>query len=143
MKTEREYRNDREYMLIEPGIKPLCDTLNSYDGIVTLYSCEGHPRRPARPYVSFRAELDEAKLIQDAITACRGKLTYVWWITGCFNPEGAWVYCLEPNDVRFRRTLRFGFLPNWRRERVDLDLKNIADSIEMTLPRNFRKNGPI
>ena len=143
LKTESDYRNDREYMRIEPGIKPMCDTLNSYNSIVSLYSCEGHPRRPARPYVSFRAELDEAELIQDAITACRDKLTYNWWITGCFNPEGVWVYCLEPNDVRFSRPLRFGFLPNWRREWVDLDLEYIRHSIEMTFPRNLRKTNPM
>lgn len=143
MKTNRNDMNDREIMRIEPGILPLCNALNSFYGIVTLYSCEGHPRRPARPYVSFRAELEEAGWIQEAITDCRDRLTYNWWITGNFNSEGAWVYCLEPNDVRFRRPLRFGFLPNWRRERVDLDLKNIAHSIEMTLPRNLRKNGTI
>lgn len=131
MKTESDYRNDCEFIRVEPGIQPLCDALNAVEGIVTLYSCEGHPRRPARPYVSFRAEVEVAYWIQEAIKSCRNRLAYNWWITGHFNDKGAWVYCLEPNDVRFSRPLRFGFLPNWRRERVDLDLRQIAHRIKM------------
>ncbi|WP_210461786.1 hypothetical protein [Pantoea ananatis] len=142
MKTNRDYINDSENAFIEPGIRPLCDALNAIEGIVTLYSCEGHPRRPARPYVSFRASEDQARLVQLALTH-NDRLIYHWWVTGNFNRWGVWMYCLEPNDVRIGRPLHFGVLPTWKRNVMDRELLHLAESITAIFDHNFPKNSPI
>lgn len=114
--------------IIEPGILPVCDALNSIKGITTLYSCEGHPWRPARPYVSFRCDEDKARKVNESVKTGR-ELTYVWWVTGNFTPDGEWIYCLEPNDIRVKRPLRFGILPAWNRQMMNDDLSKIANKI--------------
>ncbi|WP_261643099.1 hypothetical protein [Erwinia mallotivora] len=117
--------------IIEPGILPVCNALNSFEGITTLYSCEGHTWYSFRPYVSFRADEYLARMISAAVGHDMG-LMYNWWVTGNFNESGEWMYCLEPNDIRIRRSLRFGIFPVWSRKVMDRELQNIAENI-MTL----------
>lgn len=110
-------------MLIERGIGPVCDALNRIDGVRTLWSCEGHPCRPSRPYVVFEAPEPVALQVHRAIEATHvdGSLIYCWWLTANFRDNGVLQWCIEPNC----RIPRWRFLPIARKS-VDEELRRLA-----------------
>nr|WP_223965201.1 hypothetical protein [Burkholderia diffusa] len=110
-------------MLIDGGIRPVCDALNGIEGVRTLWSCEGHPFRPSRPYVVFEASESFALQVHWAIGPGHGdgSLRYVWWLTANFRDNGVLQWCIEPNC----------HIPRWRylpiaRRKVDAELKRLA-----------------
>lgn len=86
---------------IEQGVKPLCNALNSLPGVFTIWSCEGHPDRHARPYVVFVTDHSTAFGIHCAIQARPGLgLRFNWGVTASFREDGSLQYVLEPHDYR-------------------------------------------
>lgn len=115
---------------IEPGIRPLCDELNAIEGVQTLWSCEGHPHRPSRPYVIFEAPEDVALRIHRAlgIGDGNGALKYVWWLTANFRANGQLQWCIEPNcEIPFWR-----YLPCVRGS-LDSELRRLASLIRTSI----------
>lgn len=119
-------------MLIEPGIRPVCDALNRLDDVRTLWSCEGHPFRVSRPYVVFEAPEAVAFRLHKKIhpESVDASLEYCWWLTANFRPDGRLQWCLEPNC----NIPRWRYLPFLRRK-VDAELVRLAALIETTLIR--------
>ncbi len=114
-------------MKIEDGVKPLCDSLNSIQSVKTLWSCEGHPEIPSRPYVTFSAPLDIAFEIHKLLGAGRAgsQLYYNWWIVAHFDNTGTLNFTIEPNDYRFTRQ------PIWRLFSVKVwDSKTVHKDLE-------------
>ena len=81
-----------ENFYVEPGIRPLVDSMNATGKLRTIGSCEGHKTilgvRP--PYVYFKGDLSfaekfGAELFGYSITD--GKLNYEWSFTGLFHPN--------------------------------------------------------
>jgi hypothetical protein len=91
--------------IIEPGIRPVCDALNSIPGVVTAYSCEGHWIDGRHPFVIFDAPGDVALRIHRLIGHGYGdgRLKVCWWLQGRFQDDGSMRYIIEPNDYRISR----------------------------------------
>jgi hypothetical protein len=113
---------------IEKGIRPVCDALNAISGVRTLWSCEGHPHRPSRPYVVFEAPEIVALGIHRALGLGDGggTLVYCWWLTANFRDNGQLQWCIEPNC----RIPRWRYLPVARRA-VDAELLRLAAVIRI------------
>lgn len=109
--------------VIEQGIRPVCDALNSVPGVRTLWSCEDHPHRPSRPYVVFEAPEGFARQIHCALGPGYGdgSLRYCWWLNGNFRDNGQLQWCIEPNC----RIARWKYLPVARRL-IDAELLRLA-----------------
>lgn len=113
-------------MFIEPGIRPVCDALNHFEGVRTLWSCEGHPFRPSRPYVVFEAPETFALRVHQAIEAAQfgGRLHYCWMLSANFRTCGQLQWCIEPNC----------HIPRWRyltiaRRKLDAELWQLAATL--------------
>jgi len=117
-------------MNIENGIRPVCDALNSIAGVNTVWSCEGHPKIPLRPYVSFVSSQDFAfnvhSLLGDGHS--HGQLKYAWMLTANFCDNGILKFTIEPNDCRIvnARRLKLWFLPQWDKAEMDSELLKLA-----------------
>nr|BAO18874.1 hypothetical protein [Burkholderia sp. M701] len=113
-------------MLIERGIRPVCDALNRIEGVRTLWSCEGHPFRLSRPYVVFEAPEPFALRVHRAIEAkhIEGSLNYCWWLTANFRDNGVLQWCIEPNC----RIPRWRYLPI-ARKKLDAELRLLAAAL--------------
>lgn len=89
---------------IEPGIRPVCDVLNSMLGVATVYSCEGHWMRGCAPFVMFDAPNEVALRIHRILDSGGGhgdgSLSFCWRLHASFQDDGALRYILEPFDVR-------------------------------------------
>lgn len=127
---------------IEEGVLPLCEALNDIDGVITLWSCEGHPERPSPPFVTFfcsyaiAAQLD--KMLQRASRI--GYLKRWWWVRGNFDDNGVWRYTIESNDrIVAKRQLRFGIFSNWKSADMRHELARMAIAIRTEFSeRNIR-----
>lgn len=83
---------------VEPGIKPLVDTMNATGRLKTIGSCEGHRTilgvRP--PYVYFKGDLSFAEKFGAEVFGyglIEGKLNYEWRFIALFHPK--WGMCLH------------------------------------------------
>lgn len=87
---------------IEPGIRPVCDVLNSIPGVVTAYSCEGHWVGNRSPFVMFDAPNVVAFRIHCLLEHGHGdgRLTLCWWLQARFLDDGSMRYIIETNDYR-------------------------------------------
>ncbi len=114
---------------IEIGIKPVCDVLNSIEGVRTVWSCEGHPERPSRPYVTFLAPEATAYQVHRLLGAGRGDgtLQYCWWLIANFRDDGLLQYTIEPNDYRLRDNRhRWWSTYQWNKKAMDAELIRLA-----------------
>ena len=119
---------------IEAGILPVCDALNEIEGVQTAWSCEGHFRRPASPFVIFHAPEKFVRTLQielDLRTAS-GELSYPWWIRGNFI-DGVLQWQLEAN----RKFSHLDFLPVYRKHFIGREILRLAAAI-----REIGKPGP-
>lgn len=91
--------------LIEKGILPVCEVLNAIPGVSTVYSCEGHPRRPSPPYVSFKSGNEFALKVHKLLDtgSAGGKLKFLWMLTAAFDKDDEFMFTIESNDVRVLR----------------------------------------
>lgn len=117
-------------MEIENGIRPVCDALNSISGVRTLWSCEGHPNIPLRPYVAFECTQDFAFSVHKLLDAghASAKLKYSWRITASFKDNGHLQYLIEPNDTRIRK--RFWLIRNWKQAVMNEELLRLAELLK-------------
>lgn len=108
---------------IERGIRPVCDALNAIPEVRTLWSCQGHPERPSRPYVVFEAPERVALGVHQALGPGHGdgSLRYCWWLNANFRDNGQLQWCIEPNC----RVPRWRYLPVARRA-IDAELGRLA-----------------
>lgn len=113
---------------IEPGIQPVCDALNSIQCVHTLWSCEGHPERPSRPYVTFIGPQETAFKIHQLLGPENGDkgLKYCWWLVAGFRDDGSMQYTIEPNDYRILEPHRLPFIRRWRKTDMELELLRLA-----------------
>lgn len=117
---------------IEPGIRPVCDALNAIPGVVTLWSCEGHPYRTTPPYVTFTAPQKTAFRIQQQLDhgIRNGQLQYCWWVVATFQDDGSLKFTIEPNDYRLRastpRLLLLFQIPAWSNSSMQRELQQMA-----------------
>ncbi len=116
---------------IEPGILPVCDVLNSIPDTHTLWSCEGHPERPSRPYVTFIAPQKTAFKVHQLLSpgGLNGSLEYCWWVMASFRDDGSLQYTIEPNDYRI---LERHWLPfrRWTNVSMNQELLRLARLLE-------------
>lgn len=106
---DRTRHSQPKFRPIEPGIRPVCDALNTIPGIITLWSCEGHSwTRP--PFVTFKASIDVAFKIHKLLGYGHGdgRLKYCWWVRANFLEDGTLQFTLLPNDWRFTEDYRRG-----------------------------------
>lgn len=129
----------KDAFIIEEGIKPVCDVLNSIPGVKTLWSCEGHPDRPSRPYVSFQSSQAFAHKVHRLLGAVQetgtgranAKLKYNWWLVAHFNDAGELRYTIEPNDYRIQLQRRFFlFGSQWNKAEMNAELLRMADLLK-------------
>lgn len=115
---------------IEPGVRPLCDALNTLPGVQTLWSCEGHPERPTRPYVTFLSSRETAFALHLALVsgAASAGLEFNWWLTAHFDDTGRMRFTIEPNDYRIPGK-PWPFPRRWNRQGIDRDLQRLADLV--------------
>lgn len=115
------------YTLIERGIKPVCDALNSFEAVVTTHSCEGHPSVPLRPFVSFRAPREFAYLIHKLLGIGHGDgtLKFCWHLIARFDDDMNMTYTITPNDVRIPGGGWFVF-KKWGRKSMDEELLRLS-----------------
>jgi hypothetical protein len=115
---------------IEPGVQPLCDALNALPGVSTLWSCEGHPDRPSRPYVIFSAPESIAFSLHQKLErgADVDALEFSWWLKAHFDAAGAMQYTIEPNDYRIPGD-PWPFRRKWNRKGMDQELKRLANLV--------------
>lgn len=120
---------------IEPGIGPLCDALNALPDVHTLWSCEGHPDLPARPYVTFIADKDTAFKVHLAIGPNCGKLglEFNWGMEANFRQDGSMQYTIAPNDYRVSQGTwhRWWSANRWDRRKMNADLMRLAAIVAM------------
>jgi len=117
---------------IEPGIKPVCDALNSIQNVHTLWSCEGHPGWKGTPYVTFIANQDVAFRISKLLDSERelGHLHYCWGLTANFRADGSLQYTIRPNDRRLNDdSLHWWSLRLWNRQALKSELNRLAQSL--------------
>lgn len=118
---------------IEPGVKPLCDALNSLHGVYTVWSCEGHPNRGAAPFVIFVTDQATAFKVTSVIAADRDEtgLHFNWWTTATFREDGSLQYAIKPDDYRIPSGTwwRFWPLPRWSQRVMMNDLARLAELV--------------
>jgi hypothetical protein len=133
---------------IEIGIQPVCDALNAIDGVITLWSCEGHRLRNAPPYVAFSAPQTTAFLISQMLERYSGRggeeLKYVWVVTASFRDNGSLQYLIKSNDTR---VLSPGLFFGWRKRGITAELSRMAKLIRHLFSSEdavcFQKKGEI
>lgn len=122
--------------IIEKGIKPVCDVLNSIPGVKTLWSCEGHPERPAAPYVTFMADTGFAYSVYKMLgrAAAHNELDYCWRLRADFIEGGELQYTIESNDVRVlgprRSWLNLFVVYHWSKSEMDRELLRLANLLK-------------
>ncbi len=118
---------------IEPGIRPLCDALNSRPGVYTIWSCEGHPSIGSVPYVIFVSDQESAFEVDFLISANPEHLGlhFVWRTTANFRDDGSLQYTIQPHDCRVLDGAwwRFWPLPRWNQQLMAKDLARLAELI--------------
>lgn len=118
---------------IEAGVRPLCDALNGLPGVFTIWSCEGHPERPSRPFVTFLAPETTAFTVHCAIEPSNEKLGlhFNWWLTSHFREDGSVQYTIEPNDYRISTVTwqRWFSLRRWNHRIMLNDLSRLAELV--------------
>lgn len=94
--------NTHNHDLIEKGILPVCNALNAIPGVRTVYSCEGHPRRPSPPYVSFKSGNEFALKVHKLLESCStdGRLQFAWMLKASFDNADEFMFSIVSNDVR-------------------------------------------
>jgi len=120
-------------LIIENGIRPVCDVLNSFNGVKTLWSCEGHPERPVPPYVSFESSQEFAFRVHCLLGSgnANGKLKYCWWITAHFNDHGRLTYKIGSNDFRILEERKFfWFRLQWSKAEMNTELLMLASLLK-------------
>lgn len=122
--------------LLEAGVLPLCDALNSLQGVRTAWSCEGHPWDGREPFVAFAAPREVAFGLHVALNRGRGdgSLHFSWWLLAQFEDNGGLRYILRPNDTRLSGRHRpvlvqLGFRPAWKQRQVVADLERLAEMV--------------
>lgn len=107
---------------IEKGIQPVCDALNAISNVRTLWSCEGHPEIPLRPYVTFIAPQAVAFRVSQLINT-GNDLIYAWHVYATFRQDATLQYTIEPNDDRISYKSRWGrFGRNWSSTTMENEL---------------------
>ncbi|WP_139335765.1 hypothetical protein [Janthinobacterium sp. TND4EL3] len=119
---------------VEAGVIPLCDALNSLPGVFTIWSCEGHPERASRPFVTFVAPKELAFKVHRAIEE-RGQdlgLNFNWWLTANFRDDGSMQYTIEPNDYRVSKGAwqRWWSSRRWSHRVMLKDLSRLATLVQ-------------
>lgn len=110
----------------------MCDVLNSIPGVRTLWSCEGHPERPAAPYVTFMADAGFAYSVFNLLerAAAQNELVFCWRLRADFIEGGELQYTIESNDIRVlgrRRSWFDWFSANhWSKSEMDQELLRLA-----------------
>lgn len=109
---------------IEPGVQPVCDVLNAIPDVHTLWSCEGHPEVPSRPYVTFIGPQDFAFRLSQLLERGNG-LGYAWALRATFRSDASLQYTVEPNDFRilgrgYRWWSRLQWSPQVMRKELEL-----------------------
>lgn len=115
---------------IEPGVKPVCDALNSIAGVHTLWSCEGHPELPARPYVTFIAPQETALRLSRLLGHGHGDgtLKYCWRLTANFRDDGSLQYTIKQADRRINGdAFRWWWSRQWDKRVMKEELANFAN----------------
>ena len=85
------------FALIEPKIKPLVEVLNSWDGVKTFSSCEGH-EGTNEPHVTFTCyNVDSLKKILSELKNTSWKIILNDWAT----TEGGFHYTLRYAPIGF------------------------------------------
>lgn len=126
---------------IEPRIRPLVAAMSRRpDLIQTIASCEGHFRAGCRPYVLFRCSPAFAASLRKQIYRwnAEGKLSLYWFLYGTFtpfdkeHPEEEWelCFCLELRGIEAKPSLNRFHHYVIRRDRIDRDLRNLAQGIQ-------------
>ena len=121
----------RPYAEIDRAIKPLVDSLNAIDGVVTVASCEGH-FFGGTPYVYFKSSMQVAakieRLLRETASSDQPIFHYDWIIKGLFNEEYELTYCLHSpgQDSHAQNLFRAAWLFVVRRRRVDSDLTALS-----------------
>lgn len=65
-KIKQEYEEEKNKGNIDEDIIPVLDKLNSINGLVTLYSCQGHLNKP-KSYIVIKFSKEIADIIIDTI----------------------------------------------------------------------------
>lgn len=114
---------------IEPGVRPLCDAINELPDTYTLWSCEGHPEREAKPYVTFIAPQDIAFSLSRLIEFSP-HLKFNWVLTAGFREDGSMQYTLRPCDIRLTRQ-GFAWRPRkqWSHDQMCAELLRLAQLV--------------
>jgi len=122
---------------IEPGVRPLCDALNSLSGVNTLWSCEGHPEDGSRPYATFIAPSEIAFAIHQVVSPLNvaGGLNFIWDLVATFRDDGTIQYTIQPNDYRISEGTwwRWWSRNRWSRRSMSADLERLAVLVKQLL----------
>lgn len=125
--------NDKN--VIENGIVPVCEVLNSINAVETIYSCEGHPERNnSSPYVMFNAPVDIAFKVHQALDPQEGNnpLKFDWLLKARFNEDKTMTYIIESNDNRIQGP-RYWLFKRWDRKAMDAELLKMAEYLKKKL----------
>ncbi|MBD8051128.1 hypothetical protein [Limnohabitans radicicola] len=114
---------------VEPGVRPLCDALNALPDTYTLWSCEGHPGREAKPFVTFIAPQDIAFSLSRLIE-CSPYLKFNWVLTAGFREDGSLQYTLRPSDIRLNRQwFSWWSRKQWSHDKMCAELLRLAQLV--------------
>jgi hypothetical protein len=117
---------------IEPGIKPVCEALNSIPNVHTIWSCDGHPWQQKQPYVVFITDQDTAFRVSRLLDVEHeaGWLHYCWSLSANFRDDGSLQYTIKPSDYRlYDGSMHWWSLCLWNRKAIIKELNNLALSI--------------
>ncbi|MBD6984204.1 hypothetical protein [Vibrio parahaemolyticus] len=122
-------QKSRSYYDLDPKIAPLVHVLNSFDGVTTIASCQGHAAGWLEPpYVYFNAPLP---LVQQIVTTIRqahldDKFHHAWKITGEFNEQNQLTFTLSSpyydENYLEKRIISLA----WHRQKVDEDIHTLS-----------------
>lgn len=133
----------RPYGEIEPGIKPLVDSMNRTQVMRTLASCQGHINGKP-PYVYFKASVAVAaaleKSLRELAAAERPILHTDWVVYGLFDAAYEQTFLLHaPEYHRRAHSMASIWLFGVNRKRLNADLLTLAAHIDQAMLPNIRE----
>ncbi|HBC3544399.1 TPA: hypothetical protein KD020_003740 [Vibrio parahaemolyticus] len=133
--TPKEQRS-RSYDELDPKIAPLVLSLNQFNDVVTIASCQGHAAgRQEAPYVYFHAPLP---FVQRFVTEIRqahldDRFHHAWKIIGEFNDQNQLTFTLS-SPYLDNHYLRKSLLHlAWYRERIDHDIATLTQIVNQRI----------
>ncbi len=134
--TAPKEQRSRSYDELDPKIASLVLSLNQFNDVVTIASCQGHAAgRQEAPYVYFHAPLS---FVQQLVTEIRQAhlddcFHHAWKISGEFNERNQLTFALSSpyldNYYLRKSVLRLA----WYRERIDHDIATLTQIVNQRM----------